>query len=354
MSITVTAPSVVMENPSGIHNYFGWPSVARLQDGSLAAVASGYRTKHICPFGKAVLCRSYDDGGTWTAPEIVIDTTLDDRDSGIVPFGKNDVILTSFNNTIAFQRSIGGITPYASAYLDEAEKRGAEARDLGSNFKISHDGGYTFGELHHVPVTSPHGPCAMPDGTLLYVGRQFSPANSHRPEDTCVQCWRVFPDGTVSYLSSIANVSTELLSCEPHTLLTQSGRLIVHIRVQNRETFTIYQSVSEDMGKTFSEPRQILAQKGGSPAHMIQTADGTIYSVYGYREAPYGIRVMRSRDDGETWETDRVLWDGGPGSDLGYPCSVIRRDGSILTVFYAHLTANEPAVIASIVWKWED
>ena len=30
---------------------------------------------------------------------------------------------------------------------------------LGSTYKISEDGGYTFGELKLAPVTSPHGPC---------------------------------------------------------------------------------------------------------------------------------------------------------------------------------------------------
>ena len=32
----IDAPKVVMSNPMGIHNYFGWPSVARLQDGKIA------------------------------------------------------------------------------------------------------------------------------------------------------------------------------------------------------------------------------------------------------------------------------------------------------------------------------
>ena len=35
-------PSVVQDNPLGIHNYFAWPSIARLQDGRIAVVSSGY------------------------------------------------------------------------------------------------------------------------------------------------------------------------------------------------------------------------------------------------------------------------------------------------------------------------
>ena len=100
----LSEPRVILSNPDGIHNYFGWPSVARLQDGTLAAVASGFRLAHVCPFGKSVMIRSSDEGKTWSPPEIIIDTPLDDRDSGIVPFGKCGVIVTSFNNTVAFQR----------------------------------------------------------------------------------------------------------------------------------------------------------------------------------------------------------------------------------------------------------
>ena len=352
MKISVTAPRVICENPNSIHNYFGWPSVARLQDGSLAAVASGFRTKHVCPFGKAVLCRSTDEGETWSAPETVIDTPLDDRDSGIVPFGDNQVIVTSFNNTIAFQRGMGGVTPYALAYLDEAEKRDPEPHFLGSTFTLSRDGGKTFSGFYRSPVTCPHGPCVLPDGTLLYIGRTFSANDAQRSTD-CIQCWRVSSDGTCSYLSSIANIRADLLSCEPHAIVTKSGKILVHIRVQNRETFTVYQSVSTDMGRTFSAPVQLLGDLGGSPAHLIQHSSGVIYSVYGYRQVPYGIRVMKSTDDGETWETDNVLWDGGPDGDLGYPCSVELSDGRILTVFYTHMAKGQPAVIAQIVWKEE-
>ena len=95
-------PQTVMSNPESRHNYFGWPSIARLQNGKIAVVASGFRLRHICPFGKTVISYSEDDGETYTAPAPVIDTVLDDRDGGIVPFGEKGVIVTSFNNSVEF------------------------------------------------------------------------------------------------------------------------------------------------------------------------------------------------------------------------------------------------------------
>ena len=74
-------------------------------------------------------------------------------------------------------------------------------------------------------------------------------------------------------------------------------------------------------------------------------------SVYGYRNAPCGVRVMLSRDMGKTWETDLVLWDKGVSADLGYPATVELNNGTLLTVFYAQDAADGPAVIKQIRWK---
>lgn len=95
---------VIMSNQGSRHNYFGWPTAARLQNGKIAVAASGFRRRHVCPFGKAVISYSDDDGETYTLPAPVIDTVLDDRDGGILAFGDSGVIITSFNNTTAFQR----------------------------------------------------------------------------------------------------------------------------------------------------------------------------------------------------------------------------------------------------------
>ena len=114
----------ICSNENGMHKYFGWPSVTRLKDNSLAMVASGFRLSHICPFGKLIMCRSYNEGKSWTAPEIIMDTPLDDRDGGICTFGDNGVFVTSFNNHIDFQRKHQQNEIYRISYLDMVEKMG--------------------------------------------------------------------------------------------------------------------------------------------------------------------------------------------------------------------------------------
>lgn len=66
------------------------------------------------------------------------------------------------------------------------------------------------------------------------------------------------------------------------------------------------------------------------------------------------LKIIASRDEGEYWEELGFLNINDISSDLGYPCSVQLKDGSILTVFYAHAYKNSPAEILQVVWKIED
>lgn len=353
----VQKPTVICSNPNGIHTYFGWPSVCRLGDGTLMAVASGFRIAHVCPFGKLVAIKSRDEGKTWSAPEVLLDTPLDDRDGGIMTFGNDGVIVTTFNNTPAFQRGNCHTMPtYANAYLDAVEKRGDWERYLGSSILISRDGGATFGDQIIVPISSPHGPCELSDGTVLYVGRLFHDVDSV----SHIECHTVTPDGKTEFRSRIENISDDLLSCEPHALQLPSGRIIVHIRVQRKSgyslksrVFTVYQSISDDNGYTFSRPVQIIPDDSGSPAHLIQHSSGALISIYGHRAAPYGIRAMFSLDGGETWDIDNVILDEEPSADLGYPASVELGDGNILTVYYTRESAGGASVIKQVIWNFE-
>ena len=348
----------VMQNPTSKHNYFGWPTVARLQNGKIAAVASGYRLDHVCPFGKAVVAYSEDECESFTVPAPVIDTVLDDRDAGVMTFGDAGVIVTSFNNSVAFQRNYAERythNKYALAYLDtvtETEERAV----LGPTYRISHDGGVTFGPVHVSPITSPHGPCLLADGTVLWVGTVFDWQGDEDGAE--LQAYRVNTEtGEMTYVGSIPALS-DYSVCEPHAVQAADGTLITHIRVQDggdisgNRAFTLFQSESQDGGKTWSAPHQILSDFGGAPAHLLRTKSGRLLSVYGYREAPYGIRMAVSDDCGKSWETDLEINVNGVSHDLGYPATVELKDGAFFTLFYAHAQAGVPATILGQKWRF--
>ena len=353
--------STIMSNTAGKHNYFAWPTVARLQDGRIAVVASGFRRRHICPFGKTVISYSSDEGKTYTLPAPVIDTPLDDRDGGIVPFGDKNVIVTSFNNKVIFQRQFADA--YDNAYLDTISSE-EEDKYIGSHFRISNDCGVTFGEIHTSPVTSPHGPVELPDGTLLWVGRVFNPLDVEEKEDEYVKVYKLNPkDGSMEFLARFENIDyegTKTLSCEPHAIVLNDGRILVHIRVQTyyygkdpKTIFTIFQTESSDNGKTWTKPRQILEQQGGAPAHLFRHSSGMLICTYGYRQTPFGIKVMFSEDEGKTWDTDNDLYINHVSDDIGYPSTVELSDGSLLTVFYAKTGKDEPCTIVQQKWRFE-
>ncbi len=354
----------IIENPASHHDYFGWPSVARLPGGELAVVCSGYRCGHVCPFGKAVMAVSFDEGKTYTGAWPVIDTPLDDRDAGIVPFGENGVIFTSFNNTREAQRNWNPVedgqapelrrrNAYYNAYLDAVTDE-EEKKYLGATYRFSFDGGRTFGEIRISPVTSPHGPTALRDGSILWVGRAFSEDDSFADKDL-IEAWRVDRDGTMEYVGAVPPVyrgENKICACEPHTIELPDGRLLCHFRGERYGYFTTFQTVSLDGGRTWSEPEQLLSQHGGAPAHLCLHSSGVLVSVYGYRTGPlYGIRAMVSEDLGKTWEKDLILWETPVSGDLGYPASVELRDGSLLTVFYAKDREPGAAMIKQMIWK---
>ena len=340
----------ILHNPGSIYCYFAWPSIARLKDGRLAVTCSGFRRDHLCPFGQAVMITSADEGKTWSAPVAVIETPLDDRDAGVVPFGENGVIVTSFTNTRAEQRAWNPGNAEFMAYLDTITDED-EARYLGSTFRMSFDGGNTFGDIRISPVTSPHGPMELSDGTLLWVGRTYP--NTDLPEEKKrIEAWRIATDGTMTFVGAVPQVYRDgrlVDFWEPHAVELPDGTLLCHIRDDNH--FTIYQTRSADGGRTWSEPVQLLADRGGSPPHLFLHSSGVLICSYGYRNEPYGVRLMLSTDGGQTWKKDLALWETDVSFDLGYPATAELRDGTLLTVFYAIDAVDSTAVIKQIRWR---
>lgn len=81
----------IIEPSRSLFRGYAWPSVARLPDGRLAAVFSGERMNHVCPFGKVMISYSEDEGESWTLPATLLDTPLDERDAGICVCGGNRI-----------------------------------------------------------------------------------------------------------------------------------------------------------------------------------------------------------------------------------------------------------------------
>lgn len=354
MKKILTENKIICQNETSIFNYFGWPTVGRLPNNTLAMVCSGFRTYHIDPFGKGVICYSFNEGKTWTKPTVFIDTQEDDRDCGIVAYGNGKVFINIFNNGIKAQEKIAeGYKPIkqyilSKAYLDSIDADEIDKKYSGSLYIESEDGGFNFGEIKKCPIQSPHGPCVTPEGNLIFVGNIVGDMRK-------MKCYAKTPDGDFEFLSDIkmpVEDGVELLGCEPHTIVLPNGKIIVHIRVTggNKYNYTIFQSESNDGGKTFTDPHPIGLEHG-APAHIIRHSSGVLISSYGYRSEPYGERVMFSADDGKTWDTDYILRDDAEDGDLGYPSTVELNDGKLLTVYYQKESGSDHTVIMQSIWE---
>jgi hypothetical protein len=315
-------------------HFHGWPTLARRRTGELLAVYSGGREAHVCPFGRVELMRSPDNGRTWSWPQVLMDTPIDDRDAGVVETPQGSILVTTFTS-LAYEKVLSDAKGWPEDRLErwQSVQRAASAEQrrslLGAWMLRSTDGGLTWSSPYRVPITSPHGPVSLSDGRLLFAGVRY-PDQSHS-----MGVWVSRDDGvTWGRLALIpTRPGDDVLNYhELHAVESAAGRIVAHIRNHNKvnEGETL-QSESADGGKTWSVPRPIGVW--GLPSHLLRLKDGRLLMSYGYRRPPRGNHARLSEDHGRTWSEPIVLSDDATG-DLGYPSTVELPDGKLLTLWY--------------------
>lgn len=333
----ISAPNAKVEEIRAIgpqpRYYPGWPTLARTRSGHLFAAYSGGREQHVCPFGRVEIVRSTDNGRTWSWPQVVMDTPIDDRDAGIIETPRGSLLVTTFTS-LAYEKvrvEAKGWDEDRLARWDAVQKATTPQQRqslLGAWMVRSTDGGLTWSAPYRVPMNSPHGPIVLDDGRLLYPGKFF-------PADGRIGVWDSTDDGlTWKHLAWIPTRPGDAHDSyhELHGVDAGGGRLVVHIRNQNpandRETL---QTESTDGGRTWSVPHAIGVW--GLPSHLLRLKDGRLLMSYGYRRDPRGNHARLSNDRGRTWSEPIVISDDGAG-DLGYPSTVELDDGELLTLWY--------------------
>lgn len=339
--------------------YHGWPTVARRKCGQLLVTCSGGREGHVCPFGRVEMIRSDDDGKTWGWPSVLLDTEIDDRDSGVLETAKGTLLVTTFTS-LAYEGILAGAEKTKpgekGAWAEERLKRWqaahyrlpAKKRNemLGEWMLRSTDEGATWSGPYRCDVNSPHGPIQLSDGRLLYAGKELW-HGEHR-NGVCQST----DDGvTWTWLAAIPTRQGDNQDGyhELHAVEAADGRLVVQIRNHNQKNSgETLQSESTDGGRTWSEPHEIGVW--GLPSHLLRLADGRLLMTYGHRRPPYGNQARTSADGGRTWSEAMILSGDGAGGDLGYPSTVQLADGSLLTVWYESMAGYRGAVLRQARW----
>jgi len=114
---------------------------------------------------------------------------------------------------------------------------------------------------------------------------------------------------------------------------------------------------SGDEGRTWEFLSKVAdtdtGKNNGNPPSLVKLRDDKVLVVYGYRATPYGMRAKVSSDGGRTWGAEISFRDDARTWDFGYPRSVVRQDGKVLTVYY-YTTGNSPEQhIEATIWDPE-
>ena len=119
-------------------------------------------------------------------------------------------------------------------------------------------------------------------------------------------------------------------------------------------------AISEDLGSSWRFLSKITdthtdqSQHNGNPPSMVRLHDGRLCLVYGYRAAVMGMKVRISADEGATWSGPLSLRDDARTWDFGYPRSVVRPDGKVLSVYYYTTEAHKEQHIAYTIWTVDE
>ena len=350
----VTGPGV-NQHPDypGCTGFIGWESVTRLRNGTmLCSFSAGYwhvsfptpaniKPELLASYqqagfpvdvdaptgGRALVCRSDDNGKTWTRPTTLVDTPGDDRHPVIVELPDGSLLCAFF----VIDNWYGYETPPAGR---NKNSRVATIR--------STDGGQTWSEPVYMP--SPFGyydrMCGKP--VVLPTGRLVLPTYGK-------QAWTDSPEQLGVYASDDFGKSWQFLSRlksdagaldEPAITRADDGTLVMISRPDGKIAF------SRDAGQTWSPP-QSFGVRMVAPC-LITLRDGTLVCVFGWGSTG-GVQIMWSDDDGSTWTT--------PAADRGftiddsvyvYAIGCEMPDGSLYIVYYDPRTDQTNTAIWSI------
>ena len=341
----------VYANPE---DYASFPQLARtdnelvllFQVQNLEKLRASGQHPHYQPAAVPRWTTSRDGGLTWTLHETAPTLgSVRDISYGSAPLADGGTVTLTYSD----QSSLRAIIQHGRIGYRPYQKEEAEHGDI-----------HPVSDLGPFERFWPHGMKRLADGTILAPG--YAPFQSPQGTRKTTVVFLVSTDEgrTWRYRAHIPNPNLFDFS-ETDVIETRDGRLVALLRadwdavpVEQRPPdglaaggktpgygWYLYQTESSDGGHTWSAPVQLPLW--GHPPYLLRLASGDILLVYGYRQAPWEIRAILSRDEGRTWDktTLRTVYTFDPGEyDLGYPVATQLADGAIVCAFYGYSTRD--------------
>jgi len=318
----------------GYTGFVGWESVIRLREGTwLLGFSAGYwHASPPTPFtispdtirewekigfptcvdaprgGRAMISRSTDEAMTWSTPEVLWDTPLDDRHPNFCELSDGTILCSFFTYP-----------------------------DGGTMIIRSIDGGRTWEQACEPLPGSTDGPIIeLDDGSAMIC--VYGPFSDHATDSCAI--FRTVDRGDT--WERMAVVSSDHEMSEGSIAQLPGGRIVLMTRPEADVCW------SEDDGRTWTPPVSLgirLFEPG-----LIALRDGTLLCLHGSYAAG-GLACMFSLDQGQTWLVPHE--DHGFAVDpsvYGYGKGIELSDGSVYVV-YIHTGghAAEDAV-SNAIW----
>jgi sialidase-1 len=299
---------------AGAGAYEAFPDICRTPTGELLCVFyAGYAHVSVpndaLPKGARIcLCRSTDNGVTWSPAEVVVDSPIDDRDPSITRLPNGELLVT-----------------YMS--YDPGRRPGTH-----QVFTVrSADGGHTWSDPSRVPTPFTANEAVSNPAVLLSDGRLLLPCYGNMLGNTGPRYMVAVLESrdlgkTWTTLSTVSSPKEEL--DEPAIVELPDGSLLMVTRP------TMLWCESTDGGKTWTGP-QPMPTSGDAP-YLLLTSKRLLLCGFRYRPGS-ATCLITSRDLGRTW-SDRLVLDAVMGA---YPSMVELPDGRIVVVYYTEGSGSD-------------
>lgn len=295
---------------------------------------------------EALFARSLDGGATWTIEDPSADGILVARGPslhGTEPVYPNKKEPAQLTESINFQHPDFAMT---FRFLDY--NRGP------SLFYYSYDRGHTWNGPFTLEVSGKSNILARTDYIVLdqHTCMAFLSMSKQNNQEGRPVCAITHNGGIDWELVSMIGPEPEGFGIMPSTVQLSETKFITTVRRREDTHRWIDAYASMDAGKSWTlldPPVDNLGE--GNPPSMIKLKDRRLCLTYGVRAEPYRICAQLSEDEGKTWSEPIVLRDDGGGRDIGYVRSLQRPDGKVVTLYYFQDKLKPERYIAATIWE---
>jgi hypothetical protein len=342
LALALAAPALfAAEDPAprlAVKGVTAWPNLQKLPDGT--ALVFGYDKPSHGQMEGDIGCWASNDGGlTWKfASTVTKHDPQTNRMNHAVGQAKNGdivVLVGGWTNQPAPGQPRKSNQPFRESILRPLVCR-------------SSDGGKTWAvDKTAFPATIPGG-IATPFGDIKIAGNGDLVAIAYAA-DSRTHILRSTDDGRT--WGAPVPLEEGAYTNETALLRTGGANWIAAARSKAREGLRLYKSTDDARTWTF---KTHVTTGELQPGHLLLLEDGRILLAYGNRtRGGEGVDVILSSDAGETWSEPVRLANCG-AADSGYPASIQRADGKILTVFYAKKSGlHDNYHIGAVIWTPE-